>query len=190
MPNEEEVIVEPEINEEVEVTEEVAEPVEEPKVEKPKRTPEEELAYYEGRAKRLRKDLGLETPEKPKNETPKTSGLDETVLDFLDLKGITEDEDIDLIKNIMSKTGQTVRQVLKDEYVASKLNDFKKAREVKSATPSSTKRAGQQVTDNVDYWYQKYEATGELPKGMPKGMATKLIQRRTEAEDPRRNPYE
>ena len=90
----------------------------------------------------------------------------------------------------MSKTGQTVRQVLKDEYVASKLNDFKKAREVKSATPSSTKRAGQQVTDNVDYWYQKYEATGELPKGMPKGMATKLIQRRTEAEDPRRNPYE
>lgn len=190
MPNEEEVIVEPEINAEVEVTEEVAEPVEETKVEKPKRTPEEELAYYEGRAKRLRKDLGLEIPEKPKNEAPKTSNLDETVLDFLDLKGITEDEDIDLIKNVMAKTGQTVRQALKDDYVQSKLNDLKKAREVKSATPSSTKRAGQQATDNVDYWYQKYEATGELPKGMPKGMAVKLIQRRTEAEDPRRNPYE
>lgn len=185
MANEEEVIVD--TNEEVEVTEE---PKEEAKVEKPKRTPEEELAYYEGRAKRLRKDLGVEIPEKPKNEAPKTGELDNTQLDYLDLKGITEDEDIAVIKSIMSKTGQTVREVLKDDYVVSKLNDLKKAREVKSATPSSTKRAGQQATDNEDYWAQKYEASGELPKGMPKGMAAKLVARRANAEDPRKNPYE
>lgn len=181
MPNEEDVIVESENNEEVEVENEVQE--EKPKVEKPKRTPQEELDYHEGRAKRIRKDLGMETPEKPKIETPKTGELDDTQLDYLDLKGVTEDEDIAVIKSVMQKTGQTVRQALKDDYVVAKLRDLKVARDVKTATPSATKRSGQQATDNVDYWFQKYEASGELPKGMPAGMASKLIDRKASQED-------
>lgn len=185
MANEEEVIVTP-TNEEVEVVIEET-PEEKPKVEKPKRTPQEELDYHEGRAKRIRKDLGMETPEKTvKSETPKTGELDDTQLDYLDLKGITEDEDIAVIKNIMKKTGQTVREALKDDYVIAKLKDLKVARDVKTATPSSTKRSGQQATDNEDYWFQKYEASGELPNGMPEGMAIKLINRKANQDDVRK----
>lgn len=190
MPNEQDNIIESENNEkEVEVGTEV-EPEEQPK-EKTKRTPQEELKYHEGRAQRIRKDLGMETPEKPqKNETPKTGELDEATLDFLDVKGLTEEEDIDVVRNVMQRTGQTARQALKDDYVISKLNDNKKAREVKVATPSSTKRSGQQSTDNEDYWFQKYEATGELPKGMPHGMAAKLVNRKAGQSDTRKNPFE
>lgn len=99
----------------------------------------------------------------PKPEPkPATGELDDTQLDYLDLKGITEEEDIEVIQKVMLKTGQTVRQALKDDYVTSKLKDLKAARDVKDATPSSTKRSGNQ-TNNLDYWKNKYEQTGELP---------------------------
>lgn len=159
--NEEEVIDTP-TNEEVEVREETIETPKE-KVEKPKRTPEEELAHLEGRAKRLRKDLGKEVePEKPRQST-QAGELDDTQLDYLDLKGITEDEDIAIIKSVMQKTGQTVREALKDDYVTAKLKDLKTQRSVKAATPGSTKRSGSQASD-VEYWKAKYKSSNELPE--------------------------
>ena len=98
---------------------------------------------------------------KPASET-KTGELDETALDFLDLKGFTEDEDITLIENIVAKTGQTVRQVLKDEYVVSKLETNKVAREAKKGTPEGIKRGGAQG-DTFDTDMAKYESTKEYP---------------------------
>ena len=133
-------------------------------VEKKKRTPQEELTYFEGRAKRLRTELGIE-PEKSveKPKTP-TGELDETTLDYLDLKGITETEDIKEIEKVIAKTGMTARQALKDEYVISKLKSNKETREAKAAVPSNTKRSGSSASDNLELAIAKYERTGELPK--------------------------
>ena len=146
------------------------------------------------RTKSLKEQLKTITAEKEKKVeiTPvkPTGELDDTQLDYLDLKGYTEDEDIAVIKSIMKKTGQTVRQALKDDYVIAKLKDLKVARDVKNATPTATKRSGQQASDNEDYWFQKYEVGGELPKGMPQGMAQKLVRRKAAQDDTRRNPYE
>lgn len=116
------------------------------------------------RTKALKAQLAeLKTKEPPKPEPkPATGELDDTQLDYLDLKGITEDEDIEVIQKVMQKTGQTVRQALKDDYVIAKLKDLKTQREVKNATPSSTKRSGNQP-NNLDYWINKYDQTGELP---------------------------
>lgn len=98
-----------------------------------------------------------------KEPSPKSTGeLDETQLDYLDLKGVSEAEDIKVIEDIVRKTGMTVRQALKDEYVVAKLDANKAQREVKSATPSSTKRGGNQTTD-IDAAVAKFEQTGELP---------------------------
>lgn len=169
-------------NEQIEVV--VEEKADETPKEKQKRSPEEELKHLEGRAKRLRKDLGLDVePKKSEEKSTQAGELDETQLDYLDLKGVTEEEDIKVIQSVMQKTGQTLRQTLKDEYVVAKLKDLKSSRDVKSATPSATKRSGQQASDNEDYWYQKYEANGELPKGMPKGMAVKLVDRKASQDD-------
>ncbi len=134
-----------------------------PKVEKPKRTPEEELEHLLGRVKRLQKDLGKAVESTKEDPKPTSGKLDETALDFLDLKGINEQEDIDVIRKVMEKTGQTPRQALKDDYVLSKLKANKEARDVKSATPSSTKRSGGGETNTFDLDLANYEQKGVLP---------------------------
>ena len=99
-----------------------------------------------------------------KEPTPvKTGDLDETQLDYLDLKGVTEAEDVKIIEDVVKKTGQTVRQVLKDDYVVAKLAANKAKRDVQGATPSSTKRAGGQVGD-IASAAAKFKETGVLPE--------------------------
>jgi len=135
---------------------------------------EAEAKKARGIAQRLRTKLTKATEKKeekkekvePKKELvkkePNTNELDENALDFLDLKGITEDDDIALIENIIAKTGQTVRQALKDDYVISKLATLKTTREAKAGTPSSTKRGGA-TGDSLEVALAKYESTGEYP---------------------------
>ena len=91
-----------------------------------------------------------------------TSDLDETQLDYLDLKGITNEDDIKILTRHVQKTGETVRQALKDEYIISKLEANAKAREKLDATPSATKRGGNQVND-LSSAIARFEQTGELP---------------------------
>ncbi len=97
-----------------------------------------------------------ETPSQPKGE------LDATQLDYLDLKGYTESEDINFIQTVIKKTDQTLREVLKDDYVIAKLASFKAARDVKAATPSSTRRGGD-VSGDISAAVAKFEATGVMP---------------------------
>lgn len=92
----------------------------------------------------------------------KAGELSETQLDYLDLKGITDQDDIDVIQKVMQRTGQTVRQALSDDYVVQKLEANKAKREVKAATPSNTKRAGGQVGD-IASAVAKFKETGVLP---------------------------
>lgn len=112
---------------------------------------------------------------------PKTSELDETQLDYLDLKGITDQDEIDLIQKVMKNTGQTVRQALKDEYVQSKLEALKKSREVKDATPSGTKRSGSQSSD-LALATAKFEATGVLPDDF--ALRSAVINAKMKADNP------
>lgn len=135
--------------------------------EKPKKeyTTEQKLARVERIRAKYMKELGL--ADEPKvdakpSPTPKSTELDENALDYLDLKGISEEEDIEVIKSVVKKTGMTVRQALKDEYVQSKLNTLKEARTVRDATPSSSKRSGNQTAD-ISALVAKFEQTGELP---------------------------
>ncbi len=89
--------------------------------------------------------------------------LNETQLDYLDVKGVTESDDLDVIAKVMKRTGQTVRQALQDEYVQDKLKANQQKRIVQNATPSGTKRSGSGVSDNFDAAVAKFETTGELP---------------------------
>ncbi len=187
MENEEkdEVIVDNVEEPNEEVKEEVVEPKEEPKPEKVKRTPEEELAYLEGRAKRIRKDLGKDVEPK----STQTGELDDTEALILEVKGVVETDEVSLYEKWKKDTGRKPREILNNDIFKKELAELRKERVVKDATPTSTKRSGQQSTDNEDYWFQKYEATGELPKNMPKGMAIRLVNRRS-GEYSRTNPYE
>ncbi len=123
------------------------------------------------RTKALKKELAdtrkaVEVAAGIKKESPvKTGELDETQLDYLDLKGISESEDLKIIERHIKNTGETVRQALKDDYVAKKLEANKSQREVKEATPSSTKRSGSGGGNDLAIALAKYEQSGlkELP---------------------------
>lgn len=88
--------------------------------------------------------------------------LDDNALDFLDLKGVSDTDEIDVIRKVISKTGQTVREALKDEYVVAKLESLRAEKAVLAATPSSTKR-GAGGTDNLAAAVAKFQKTNELP---------------------------
>jgi hypothetical protein len=103
----------------------------------------------------------VEPKPEPKPEA-KTGELDETQLDYLDLKGISDQDEIDIIQKVMAKTGQTVRQALQDDYVKSKLEALRQEKAVKNAMPGSNRRGSGQ-TDDLAQALAKFEQTGELP---------------------------
>ena len=99
-----------------------------------------------------------------KEPTPvKTDELSETQLDYLDLKGVSDADDIAVIHKVMQRTGMTVRQALGDEYVTQKLAANKAKRDVQAAIPGNTKRAGGQVGD-IASAVAKFKDTGQLPE--------------------------
>ena len=157
---------------------------------------EAEAKKARGIAQRLRTKLTKATEKKvekvepkvePVKETQKTGELDETALDYLDLKGITDQEDIDLIQSVVKKTGQTVRQVLKDDYVSAKLTSNKEAREVKAATPSSTKRSSNGQSNDLTVALAAFEKTGELPADFE--LATAVTNAALKRNDPSIPPW-
>lgn len=117
----------------------------------------------------------------------KTGELSETQLDYLDLKGVTEEADIDVIQKVMQRTGQTVRQALGDDYVISKLAANKAKREVLDATPSGTRRAGGQSSD-VGAALAKFKETGVLPED--RELADKVVDSMTKAGNDRLPPWQ
>lgn len=158
-----------------EVTEEIEETEEAPEPSDDLDTLKAQLKKYEERGITQRertRALKAEIEKLKKAVVPKDAPhkenkgeLDETQLDYLDLKGVSEPEDIDLIQKVVTRTGQTVRQALKDEYVQEKLKANQAKRELKSATPSNTKRASGGQSDDLAAAIAKYEASGfkELP---------------------------
>ena len=102
----------------------------------------------------------------------RTGELSETQLDYLELKGISEDTDLKIIERHVQRTGETVREALKDEYVIAKLEANKEKRDVKDATPSSTRRTGAGQTTDVAQALAKFEQTGQLPDDFE--LATKV----------------
>lgn len=96
-----------------------------------------------------------------------SEGLDDNALDYLDVKGVSESEDIKVVESIVKKTGMSVREALKDEYVQAKLTANKAAREVKAATPSGTHRTGSGQTNDLATAIAKYKASDFDPKTLP-----------------------
>lgn len=117
----------------------------------------------DGKAKWVKAPKPEEAIDTSKKLEATTGELSETQLDYLDLKGINDDEDISLIQSVMKRTGQTVRQALSDDYVKSRLAQNLESRKAKNAMPSSTRRTGQADNNDVDYWVAENERSGKLP---------------------------
>lgn len=156
---------------------------------------EAEAKKARGIAQRLRTKLTKATEKKvekveakaePAKSVSNTGELDETQLDYLDLKGISDAEDIKVIEQVMKRTGESLRNVLKDDYVQTKLSANKAEREVKGATPGSTKRSGGQA-DTLDLALAKHARTGEMPSDFD--LRTKMVAALMKKDSPDTPPW-
>ncbi len=153
------VIVEDTIETDTEETT-VSEESEKPQVseEKPKRTPQEELKYFEGRAKRLRKQLGMteDTTEKSvQKETKSELGYGEKAfLRSYDIKGADE---IALVKNWMDRSGDSLDSIVEDDIFKSKLSSLREAKKSLEAIPKGNKKSVQSSQDEV-YWMNRIDS--------------------------------
>lgn len=186
--NDEDGIVDEDNEEKVVEAEKGEVTAEESKVEKPKRTPEEELSYFEGRARRLRKDLGLDEPEvkKPEKKTQKSDGLDYGQLAFYNTKvdsiKIESDEDIDFLKQTIADTGKSQKDLLGAKWFQSELKEKRSLKATADATPTGKRSSGGAV-DSVEYWMAKpFEE-------VPKDMKAKVVQARLDKENSKGHFY-
>lgn len=174
--NDEVIVNDVEETNEVEVEETTEETA---KAEKPKRTPQEELEYFEGRAARLRKKLGVETENKSANieskATPKgkLNELTDGQIAILRTEGIKSKAELALFKEVMSETGKGVLDLLDSSYFNSRLTEFRTAQETANAIPKGKNRSGQQGVTDDDVAYAKFNETGEMPKDLKSRIAIK-----------------
>jgi hypothetical protein len=164
MTNEQDEVIVDDIEE---TNEEVVEDTEETtvKVEKPKRTPQEEYDYYKGRADRLAKKLGLKDKVESVKDTPteKPNELDYGQLALLRTEGVKGSGELALFKEIMSETGKGVLDVLDSSYFKSRLTEFREIQESSNAIPKGKGRSGQTGANDIDMALAKYKESGELP---------------------------
>ena len=152
---------------EEDTNEEVTETTEEQpaKAEKPKRTPQEELEYFEGRANRLRKKLGVEEKSTPtKANTSQPNELTDGQIAILRTEGIKSKAEIALFQEVMKETGKGALDVLDSNYFKSRLTDFRDTQESTNAIPKGKNRSGQTGVTDTDIATAKFKETGELPK--------------------------
>ena len=174
--NQDEVIV----NDVEENNEEVVETTEEPaKAEKPKRTPQEELEYFEGRAARLRKKLGTESKdestviESKSTQNGKLNELTDGQIAILRTEGIKSKAELALFKEVMSETGKGVLDLLDSSYFNSRLTEFRSAQESINAIPKGKNRSGQQGVTDDDVAFAKFNETGQMPTDLKGRIAIK-----------------
>jgi hypothetical protein len=153
-----------ETNEEAEETTE--ETTKETKVEKTKRTPQEELEYFEGRASRLRKKLGVDESKgdtAKEAQSDKPNELDYGQLALLRTEGIKGSAENALFKEVMTETGKGVLEVLDSNYFKSRLADLREAQASSDAIPKGKNRSGQTGITDTDLAVAKYKESGNLP---------------------------
>jgi len=153
------------------------------KADKPKRTPQEELDYFEGRASRLRKQLGQKEekvePAKP-TRTDKPNELDYGQLALLRTEGVKGSDEIALFKEIMAETGKDVLGVLDSNYFKARLTDFRENQASTDAIPKGKGRSGQSSVTDVDIAVAKFKESGVLPTDF--ATKTKVVNAMMEAE--------
>lgn len=120
-----------------------------------------EAQKQSGIAKRLKTRLDkqkLDAKVEKKVEEKVSEGLDRIDRAILRAEKITAPEEVELVQDIMKETGKTVEKVLESKYFQNELKELREAQATKEATPSGTKRSGENSSKNeVDYWLAKDE---------------------------------
>jgi len=111
-------------------------------------------------------------------EGKKSGELDYGQKAYLVANGIKGVEEFGLVQRIMSETGKDLDSVMESKYFQAELKDSRELAAAQQATPSSTKRAGSNARDSVDYWMAK----GELPPADQADLRRKVVNARMKVD--------
>ena len=114
----------------------------------------------QGRLKRAEKKLSRYDNDTPSKAPSKTGDFDLAQKAYLVANGVKGNDEMKLVKEIMSNTGKSLDSVLESKYFTAELNEMREMRKSQDAIPSNSKRSSQSGKDTVDYWLAK----GELPE--------------------------
>lgn len=111
----------------------------------------------------LKREIKTYRKSENSKETP-AGELDEARLLFLEMKGGVKTDDPDEMKLVEEwmANGKTIKQIATNRVFQAELKAIQEEKAVKNATPSSTKRGGNQQGDLATA-IAKADATGELP---------------------------
>ena len=127
-------------------------------------------------------EKGVEKELEKKVEKVEKTEFDDTELLLLEVKNVPEVAHKILLE-AMKSTGKNLRAVLGSKYIQAEIEEAKQAEATKNAIPTGTKRSNASSTDDVDYHYKKYEASGF--KTLPDDFAlkNKVIKERKKREN-------
>jgi len=129
-----------------------------------------------------------ETPAE--TEQPRKTGeLEKIEKLFLKTENITKEHELALFNKWKQDTGRDAEAITSNTIFQAELAQLRKEKQAESdalvATPTSGNRASGTPANSEDFWWNKYQAAGKLPEGMPAGMAEKLVNRRYQQEGTR-----
>lgn len=113
----------------------------------------------EGRLKRAEKKLSRNDSDSTKAPS-KTGDFDYAQKAYLVANGVKGNDEMKLVKEIMSNTGKSLDAVLESKYFTAELNEMREMKKTQDAIPNSSKRSTNSSRDSVEYWLAK----GELPE--------------------------
>lgn len=164
-----------------EVVKETADDTEEESEGKTKETPEARKARLERQLKRVNKQLGLNTEEKPKPiiEKTKSGELDYGQKAFALQNGMRLEE-LQHLQETLERTGHPMEKLLNAKWFRAELEEMRGEKATTEATPTSAKRADSTASSKLEYWLDKEE----LPKD--RDLARKVIEARVQREKKKR----
>lgn len=118
----------------------------------------------QGRLKRLETKMSKASEKKEENliKNEKQGDIDYGHLTFFNSKTdvkITDDEDIEYVKEMMKETGLDQKTLLNKKWFQAEIKERQESKIVKEAIPSNSRRATTSARNTVEYWLNK----GELP---------------------------
>jgi len=147
---------------------------------------QEALTKMQGMTKRFQTKL-KKLAEAPKSQgdvqkqnagqDSQNKGFDYAQKAYLKASGIAQDE-FSLIEEAMKGTGMDIDGVLGSKWFQSALKEQRELKATGDATPSPTKRAGNQTRNDVDYWIAK----GELPPADQPKLRQQVVNAKIAAE--------
>lgn len=124
-----------------------------------------------------------------KKEEEQTGELSNADYALLTAKGIEDDDEVELAQKYADKWKMPLRGLLKDDDFKAKLDTFRKEKEVKRATPTATKRAGQANINEVEHWLPKIQAGTAKLSDIPYETRVKILEERERREGGNTPPW-